>query len=114
MGVPEIKEVRTIARSRFFRIEELDLRFANGVERTYERLPGSGRAAVMVVAINEADELALLQKFFDHVLEVKPHIFVTYNGDFFDWPFVEARAAVHGEMWRWFKLIKSPVFIFCS
>lgn len=63
MGVPEIKEVRTIARSRFFRIEELDLKFANGVERTYERLPGGGRAAVMVVAINEADELVLIREY---------------------------------------------------
>lgn len=25
----------------------------------------------------------------------RPHVFVTYNGDFFDWPFVEARAAIH-------------------
>ena len=63
MGVPEIKEVRTIARSRFFRIEELDLKFANGVERTYERLPGGGRAAVMVVAINEAEELVLIREY---------------------------------------------------
>ncbi|KAK3581719.1 hypothetical protein CHS0354_015350 [Potamilus streckersoni] len=45
---------------------------------------------------NEPDEFSLLQRFFDHILEVKPHIFVTYNGDFFDWPFVEARAAFHG------------------
>ena len=63
MGVPEIKEVRTIARSRFFRIEELDLKFSNGVERTYERLPGGGRAAVMVVAINEANELVLIREY---------------------------------------------------
>ena len=63
MGVPEIKEVRTIARSRFFRIEELDLKFANGVERTYERLPGSGRAAVMVVALNAVDELVLIREY---------------------------------------------------
>lgn len=63
MGVPEIKQVRTVARSRFFRIEELDLQFANGVERTYERLPGSGRAAVMVVAINEANELVLIREY---------------------------------------------------
>jgi ADP-ribose diphosphatase len=63
MGVPEIKEIRTIAQSRFFRIEELDLRFANGVERTYERLPGSGRAAVMVVALNDADELLLIREY---------------------------------------------------
>jgi len=48
------------------------------------------------IVFNEETELALLQKFFDHILDVKPHIFVTYNGDFFDWPFIEARAAIHG------------------
>ncbi|XP_057662319.1 DNA polymerase epsilon catalytic subunit 1 [Diorhabda carinulata] len=42
---------------------------------------------------NEPNEMCLLQKFFDHILEVRPHIFVTYNGDFFDWPFIESRAA---------------------
>ncbi|XP_049530617.1 DNA polymerase epsilon catalytic subunit 1 [Anopheles darlingi] len=47
------------------------------------------------IVFNEPNELGLLQKFFDHILDVKPHIFVTYNGDFFDWPFVEARAAVY-------------------
>ncbi|XP_076064206.1 DNA polymerase epsilon catalytic subunit 1 [Oratosquilla oratoria] len=45
---------------------------------------------------NEPNEMALIQRFFDHILEVRPHIFVTYNGDFFDWPFVEARAGFHG------------------
>ncbi|XP_018524002.1 DNA polymerase epsilon catalytic subunit A [Lates calcarifer] len=45
---------------------------------------------------NEDDEAALIQRWFDHVQETKPNIFVTYNGDFFDWPFVEARAALHG------------------
>ncbi|XP_039283003.1 DNA polymerase epsilon catalytic subunit 1 [Nilaparvata lugens] len=44
---------------------------------------------------NEPDEAALLRRFFDHILEVQPHIFVTYNGDFFDWPFVETRAATY-------------------
>lgn len=29
---------------------------------------------------NEPDEKCLLQKFFDHILDIKPHIFVTYNG----------------------------------
>ncbi len=28
--------------------------------------------------------------------EVKPNIYVTFNGDYFDWPFVERRAEVHG------------------
>ncbi|XP_039270554.2 DNA polymerase epsilon catalytic subunit A-like [Styela clava] len=45
---------------------------------------------------NEPDEISTLHRFFDHILDVKPHLFVTYNGDFFDWPFVEARALKHG------------------
>lgn len=28
--------------------------------------------------------------------QVKPGIYVTYNGDFFDWPFIETRAARNG------------------
>ncbi|XP_027422941.1 DNA polymerase epsilon catalytic subunit A isoform X2 [Bos indicus x Bos taurus] len=45
---------------------------------------------------NEPDEVHLIQRWFEHIQEAKPTIMVTYNGDFFDWPFVEARAAVHG------------------
>ena len=26
---------------------------------------------------------------------MKPAVYVTYNGDFFDWPFIETRAAKH-------------------
>ncbi len=52
MGVPRIKAVREVARTRFFRIEEVDLAFDNGVERTYERLPGVGTPAVIVVAVD--------------------------------------------------------------
>lgn len=47
------------------------------------------------VVFNEPNELSLIQKFFDHILDVRPHIIVSYNGDFFDWPFVETRAAVY-------------------
>jgi len=35
-----------------------------------------------------ADERALLRRWFDHMREVKPAIYVTYNGDFFDFPFM--------------------------
>ncbi|XP_033227375.1 DNA polymerase epsilon catalytic subunit A isoform X2 [Belonocnema kinseyi] len=45
---------------------------------------------------NEPNEKAMITKFFDHINDVKPHVFVSYNGDFFDWPFVETRAAIHG------------------
>ena len=45
---------------------------------------------------NEPDEKAVLERFFLHIKECKPTVIATYNGDFFDWPFVEARASVHG------------------
>ena len=45
---------------------------------------------------NEPNEKALIERFFEHIKEAKPTLIVTYNGDFFDWPFVEARASVHG------------------
>ena len=45
---------------------------------------------------NEKDEKALLQRFFSHFNEARPRVCATYNGDSFDFPFVEARAAVHG------------------
>ncbi|KAI9860198.1 MAG: DNA polymerase epsilon catalytic subunit [Trichoglossum hirsutum] len=50
---------------------------------------------------NEPDEKALLERFFLHIKEAKPTVIATYNGDFFDWPFVEARASVLGiDMYR--------------
>ncbi|CAI2378542.1 unnamed protein product [Moneuplotes crassus] len=44
---------------------------------------------------NEPNEKALLDKFFQHIRETKPFIFVTYNGDNFDWPFIETRAKIN-------------------
>eukprot|EP00267_Zea_mays_P053882 XP_020407076.1 uncharacterized protein LOC100279392 isoform X1 [Zea mays] len=45
---------------------------------------------------NVQTELDLLKAWFSHMQEVKPGIYVTYNDDFFDWPFLEKRAAHHG------------------
>jgi DNA polymerase epsilon subunit 1 len=47
------------------------------------------------IVFNEKDEKSLLEKFFSHLREERPQIFVTYNGDFFDWPFVEDRAKTY-------------------
>ncbi|RHY32168.1 hypothetical protein DYB32_002798, partial [Aphanomyces invadans] len=46
--------------------------------------------------VNVTNEFELIRYFFNHVKELNPHIFVTYNGDFFDWPFLETRAQHHG------------------
>ena len=61
--LPEILETKTVARSRLFSIETLKLRFSNGVERLYERLPARGRQAVIVVAINTDDEVILVREY---------------------------------------------------
>ncbi|TPX45049.1 DNA-directed DNA polymerase [Synchytrium endobioticum] len=45
---------------------------------------------------NEANERDTLSRFFEHIQQIKPHVFVTYNGDSFDWPFIQARAQFHG------------------
>lgn len=45
---------------------------------------------------NEPDEIALLKRFFEHIIEVQPQVIVSYNGDYFDFPFVDARATHHG------------------
>ncbi|KAK6247338.1 hypothetical protein QUC31_018903 [Theobroma cacao] len=45
---------------------------------------------------NVKNEVELLRQWFAHMQKVKPGIFVTYNGDYFDWPFIESRAAYHG------------------
>ena len=61
--LPEILETKTVARSRLFSIETLRLRFSNGVERLYERLPARGRQAVIVVAVNTDDEVILVREY---------------------------------------------------
>ncbi|KAI2497495.1 protein of unknown function (DUF1744) [Fragilaria crotonensis] len=45
---------------------------------------------------NELTEEDLLKRFFEEYKRHKPQIVVTYNGDFFDWPYVEQRAAIYG------------------
>ena len=48
------------------------------------------------VVINEMTEEALIRRFLLEFEKAAPQIVVTYNGDFFDWPFLERRAAVYG------------------
>ena len=45
---------------------------------------------------NEANEHDLIRRFFDHCKEIRPNIYVTYNGDYFDWPYIEKRAKLLG------------------
>ncbi len=48
------------------------------------------------MVFNEPDERRLLERFFEHIKQARPTVIATYNGDFFDWPFVETRASMLG------------------
>jgi len=60
---PEILAKQTVAQSRLFAIEALDLRFSNGEHRTYERMKPSGRHAVMMVPITEQGDILLVREY---------------------------------------------------
>ena len=48
------------------------------------------------LVFNELNEKAVVERFFIHIKEARPTVIATYNGDFFDWPFIEARASILG------------------
>ena len=58
----------------------------------YNPLPGINSE---VIIFNEKDEKQCLLKFFEHIKITKPLIITTFNGDFFDIPFISKRAANH-------------------
>ncbi|MCK5895057.1 MAG: ADP compounds hydrolase NudE [Endozoicomonadaceae bacterium] len=62
---PDILEVEEIARSALFRVEQIKLRFSNGVKRTYERLGRhhSGHQAVMVVPLLDDDRFVMIDEY---------------------------------------------------
>lgn len=48
------------------------------------------------IIFNEPNEVALLRRFFGHIQEARPTVIATYNGDSFDFMFVDVRAKIHG------------------
>lgn len=60
---PSILSRKDVAQSQLFTIERLELRFSNGAERTFERLKGSGRGAVMIVAMPDPDHVLLIREY---------------------------------------------------
>lgn len=60
---PEILDSHVVAKSRLFTVECLELKFSNGVERSYERLVPGGSGAVMMVPINDKGEVLLIKEY---------------------------------------------------
>ncbi len=61
---PEIICTETLAKTRLFHIEQLDLRFSNGIETRYERLGRTGgNGAVLVVPMRSRDEVLMIREY---------------------------------------------------
>jgi len=63
-SLPKILSVRTAARSRHFHIEAVELRFANGNVREFERVAGSRHpGAVIIVPVLDSGDLLLVREY---------------------------------------------------
>lgn len=60
---PTILNRQTLAKTRLFHIEQLDLRFSNGVETRYERLLGSPQGAVLIVPLLDDETVLLIREY---------------------------------------------------
>jgi len=60
---PEILRTEIVARSRLFRVEKVQLRFANGNEVVYERVPGSKIGSVLIVPVLTEDTVLLVREY---------------------------------------------------
>lgn len=62
-SLPTIVKTELLARSDWFQIEALHLEFANGQQRVYERLRGSGYQSVLVVALPDPQHVLLVREY---------------------------------------------------
>jgi len=60
---PQLLNAVTLARTRLFHVQQVELRFSNGVETRYERLVGSGRGAVLIVPLLDDDTVLLIREY---------------------------------------------------
>jgi ADP-ribose diphosphatase len=62
---PQIISTRSIAKSRLFNIEEIDLKFSNGVERTFERCGGNlmTTGSVLIVPFIDPEHILLIREY---------------------------------------------------
>src|SRR3546814_12003656 len=61
--LPIIHATRDVTNSHFLQVEQLDLEFANGVRRTYERLKGCGLGAVIIVPMRDDETVLLVREY---------------------------------------------------
>jgi ADP-ribose diphosphatase len=60
---PQILSTETIAQTRLFHVQQLGLRFSNGVEVSYERLCGANKGAVLIIPMLDRDTVLLIREY---------------------------------------------------
>jgi ADP-ribose diphosphatase len=60
---PAINKVETVAQTRIFSIEEIDLTFTNGEKRIYERLTPRNHHAIMIIPFVDEDHVLLIKEY---------------------------------------------------
>lgn len=60
--LPKILNISSIAKTRLFEIQAVDLKFSNGEYRTYERFKPANRAGVMVLPV-DGNELIMIKEY---------------------------------------------------
>ncbi len=60
---PRILKTKTVAKSRLFHIEALDLEFSNGTITQYERLRGATKGTVLIVPMLDRNTVLLVREY---------------------------------------------------
>lgn len=60
---PIVLSTKTIAKTRIFHIEEMQVRFSNAHESTFERIVGRYPSAVMIVAMQDDETFLLIREY---------------------------------------------------
>ena len=61
--MPKLTNIHTVAQSRIFNLESMDVEFSNGATRVYERLMSRGNGAVLVIPMLDDDTVLMIYEF---------------------------------------------------
>ena len=62
-NMPKLTNIHTVAQSRIFNIESMDVEFSNGATRVYVRLMSRGNGAVLVIPMIDDVTFLMIYEF---------------------------------------------------
>jgi len=60
---PIIHKHKALSQSRLFKIEQVELEFSNGQQRTYERIVAPGAAAVLIIPVLDEQHVIMIREY---------------------------------------------------